>query len=267
MKNIYIFLLLIFSTSVWAQSTPLTCNDVKNGTFIYAGKNDYPVSYVRNGTLQKEIIPQRKETILWEVTWINDCTYSLKYISGGEQRTKAEQDIFRKHTIVSEIVQVTEDYYTFRSALDKITNKTILEDTLWIKQRKSASGKSVNNPHIDSLFAEKINKAKTDTSKFATLYVYRPVKFLNSLMNYDLYLNGVSLCTISNNCRYMIKIKQEGTAKLTAKIRGQEAEIPLEVKFGQEYYLRCACTWGLKSEPVLSLVEKKTGKMEFDSDK
>ena len=180
-RDFFGFLSLICPLACLSQATSLGCSDVKNGNFNYfpKGEGDQSV-YIRNGTLQKEVTAARKETILWEVTWLNDCTYTLKYISRGEQWIKAEQDIFRKYVIVCQILSVTDDYYVYRTVLNKITNNTILTDTLWIKQRRSASNKLVINPPADSIVSSRLNRTDISQTKYAILYVYRPVKFLNS---------------------------------------------------------------------------------------
>jgi len=136
----------------------LSCADVKNGTFYFFGKNSVGrETFIRKGALQKEIIPKDRETVLWEVKWLNDCTYTLKYQSGAESHSAGELKFLSKHIVVTEILQVTEDYMTFRTALDKITNPVVLNDTLWIKQRQSANGKSIINPNADSISVNRIN--------------------------------------------------------------------------------------------------------------
>ena len=120
---------------VEAQDSPaLTCSDVKNGTFSFFDQKESAMeTFIRKGNIQKEIITKHHETIIWEVNWLNDCTYTLKYQSGAENHPAAEQKALNKHIIVTEILQVTNDYLTFRSAFDKVTNPTVINDTMWIK--------------------------------------------------------------------------------------------------------------------------------------
>ncbi|HPS13955.1 MAG TPA: hypothetical protein PLB87_11800, partial [Prolixibacteraceae bacterium] len=43
-------------------------------------------------------------------------------------------------------------------------------------------------------------------------------------------------------------------------------EIPIEIKFGNEYYIRCGITMGaFVGHPQLELVDKPSGKAEFQS--
>lgn len=46
--------------------------------------------FIRKGALQREIIAKQKETVLWDVEWLNDCIYTLKYESGAENHPAAE---------------------------------------------------------------------------------------------------------------------------------------------------------------------------------
>lgn len=109
----WIFLSFVFMyrpTEVHGQdSASLHCSDVRNGTFYYFGKkSDGQETFIRKGAVQREVIPKEKETIFWDVEWLNDCTYSLKYESGAENHPAAEQKFLNKHLIVTEILQVTE---------------------------------------------------------------------------------------------------------------------------------------------------------------
>jgi hypothetical protein len=180
LKRVCFLFLCIYrpAIAIAQDSTSLNCSDVRNGTFNYFDRRENESeTFIRKGTIQKEIIPKRRETIFWEVSWLNDCVYTLKYQSGGENRTSAEQKLLSKHIIVVEILHVTEDYMTFRTAFDKISNPTVLNDTLWIKQRQSATNKMIINPRADSIAASKKRMIDSTQASYATLYVYRPSKF------------------------------------------------------------------------------------------
>jgi hypothetical protein len=242
----------------------LTCAEVRNGTFYYINQRDGTrETFIRKGGLQREIIPKRKETLLWDVNWLNDCTYTLKYESGGENHPLAEQKFLGKHLIVAEILHVTEDYMTFRTAIDKVTNPSVLNDTLWIRQRQSMAGKSVSNPYADSLLADRVRTMDSLQATYATLYAYRPGRFLNSLMNYNLLINGEPACVISNGCREILKLHRAGSFRISAKIYGPEQAVTLDVKPGESYYLQCLCIWGIASHPALILMNKEEGEAEF----
>jgi Protein of unknown function (DUF2846) len=259
--------LFFYSTSVahGQDHVALSCSDIRNGTFNYfnqrVGEQEI---FIRNGAVQKEITPKRRETLYWEVNWLNDCTYTLKYQSGGENRPAAELKILNKHIIVVEILHVTEDYTTFRTAFDKVTNPTILNDTLWIKQRQSAKNIKVTNPRADSIAASKKRIVDSTQASYATLYVYRPGKFLCFAVTYDLVINGEKAFEISNGCRYVLKLLKPGMYNITAKLKGDQT-VQLDVKPGGVYYIQCTATWGLKYHKEVQLMDMKEGAAAFNS--
>jgi hypothetical protein len=250
--------------SLCQDKPPLSCTYVRNGTFYYFDpKSGGLETFIRKGALQREIISKQRETVLWDVEWLNDCVYTLKYESGAENHPAAEQKFLSKHIVVTEILKVSEDYLTFRSAFDKVTNPTVLSDTLWIKQRQAARGQPVTNPNADSLVAKKKRTMDSLDATYATLYVFRPGKALNSLMNYNLVINGEPACVISNGCREILKLHRPGTYRITAKVYGPEQVVTLDAKAGESYYLQCMITWGIASHPVLTLLDKTVGEGAF----
>src|SRR6185503_2765830 len=115
---------LIFTASAFSQV--LTCSDIKNGVFISFSKTNGSRSvYTRTGEVQKELNTSTKETILWDVEWIDDCSYYLKYNSGLEDNPKKELDKIKKHKILIKILSVSQNYYVFQSFLDKESNTAI----------------------------------------------------------------------------------------------------------------------------------------------
>lgn len=266
-KKRVIFLMLYFliiAASAFSQT--LTCSDIKNGVFISFSKTDGSKTiYTRSGDVQKEFNASTRENVLWDLEWINDCSYYLKYNSGLEDKPKQESEMLKKHKFLIQITSVTQDYYIFQSFLDKESNPVILKDTLWIKQRRDAKNKLINNPRIDSLLA--VRKAAFDASlgKTATLYIYRPGKFSESADNCTIYYNDTVICTMANKSAYVIRLFKEGPATLTGRIRKQEVAVTLDVKYGQKYYLRCDLIWGIPAKPALTLSNLDDARPYFDN--
>lgn len=264
-RPLILFFLCIQSVVSLCQDKPLlSCTDVRNGTFYYFDhKSDQWETFIRKGAYQREIIPKQRETVLWDVEWLNDCVYSLKYESGAENHPAAEQKFLSKHIVVTEILKVSEDYLTFRSAFDKVTNPTVLSDTLWIKQRQALKGQPVTNPNADSLLARRKRMMDSLDATYATLYVFRPGKALNCLKNYNLVINGENACVISNGCREILKLHKAGMYRISAKVDGPEQVVTIDVKPGESYYLQCMITWGITSHPVLTFLDKTVGEGAF----
>lgn len=99
---------------------------------------------------------------------------------------------------------------------------------------------------------------------YALLHVYRH-RGASALVNYDLHLGDTVICRVRNNWKETIKIKKDGYNSLWAKTESK-AEIPINIKFGSEYYIRCSVGMGvLVGRPKLVLVDNQTGRIEFQS--
>lgn len=266
---VFHFVILIFfcfqsAVSSGQDKPSLNCADVRNGTFYYFNpKTGGQETFIRKGAMQRENIVKQRETILWDVEWLSDCIYTLKYESGAENHPDTEQKFLSKHIIVAEILQVHENYLTFRTAFDKVTNPTVLNDTLWIKQRQALKGPVVTNPNADSLLARRKRTMDSLDATYATLYVFRPGKALNCLKNYNLVINGENACVISNGCREILKLHKSGPYRISAKVDGPEQVVNIDVRPGESYYLQCMITWGITSHPVLKLLDKAVGDAAF----
>jgi|SRR6185437_3457081 len=88
-KKSVIFLVLYFMIiTASAFSQTITCSDLKNGVFISFSKTDGSKTiYTRSVDVQKEFNASSRKTVLWDVEWINNCSYYLKYNSGGQTET------------------------------------------------------------------------------------------------------------------------------------------------------------------------------------
>jgi hypothetical protein len=265
-KEIFIPLLL-FSCflSFKGFSQPLTCTNLKNGVFIFFSKTDGSIStYTRNGATQKEFNAGTRQTVMWEVEWVDDCSYYLKYNSGFEDEPKQKLDLLKKHKMLFHITSVTDDYYTFETFLDNTSKPINLKDTLWIKQHRDARNKTVSNPKIDSLLALRKMAFDAALKNSATLYVFRPGKFVMSAVSYMVYLDGEPICEMSNKSAYIVRLLKEGPAKLSGKNGKQESSLSIDVKYGKKYFLRCELPWGPYSTPRLTLVQQNEAETYFD---
>ncbi|MDR1347132.1 MAG: hypothetical protein LBJ63_01690 [Prevotellaceae bacterium] len=99
---------------------------------------------------------------------------------------------------------------------------------------------------------------------YALLHVYRHSGG-GVLVNYDLHLGDTVICRAQNKWKETVKIHKDGLNTLWARTEAK-AEIPINIKFGNEYYIRCSLTTGfLVGHPQLELVENTIGRMEFQS--
>ena len=100
---------LLFIPLLNIAQTP-GCGDLKNGVFVFfSGADGSKVTYTRNGETQKEFNPATHETAIWDVEWVSDCTYYLKYNSGLEDQPKQVQEQLKKQKFFVQILDVTSD--------------------------------------------------------------------------------------------------------------------------------------------------------------
>ena len=105
------------------------------------------------------------------------------------------------------------------------------------------------------------------SADYALLHVYRKNDAYGSLVIYDLHLGDDVICRVKNNWKETIEIKKDGLNTLWAKT-GIKKELPINIKYGQEYYIRCSVTMGVfVGRPKIELVDNSIGKSEFESGK
>ncbi len=110
---------------------------------------------------------------------------------------------------------------------------------------------------------------------YALLHIYR-YNGEAPFVSYNLKLGDSILCRVKNNYKTTIKIKKEGLNSLVA-INKYKSELPFDVEFGKEYFLRCSVNTGnstgrpgtvniiLAAAPNIEFVSYRIGKMEFKS--
>lgn len=99
---------------------------------------------------------------------------------------------------------------------------------------------------------------------YAILNVYR-YSGTGALVSYDLYLGDSVICRVKNNFKTTLHIEKDGLNSLWARTEAK-SEVPIDIKMGKTYYLRCEITMGaFVGRPKLELIDSKTGKAEFES--
>ncbi len=116
---------------------------------------------------------------------------------------------------------------------------------------------------LSNIKGKQIKKVDS-TWKYAKLYVYRP-SASGFIVGYDLFIGDSLLCRVKSNSKQEIKITQEGLNSLWAKTE-TKSEIPIEIEYGREYYLRCSIGIGVMvGRPKLQLIDNESGSIEYNS--
>jgi len=96
----------------------------------------------------------------------------------------------------------------------------------------------------DQAGRDSLHRAKFgDHPDYAILYAYRPTG-PGALIGFNLHLGDSVICRMTNYSSHEIRIYKEGSTTLWAKTESKAA-IPFEVKFGEEYYVRCNLQMGV----------------------
>lgn len=208
------FILAISSQKNFSQSVHTTCKDLKDGKFFLYQKNSKDSMFInRQGNIQHQINMPEGDTTVWDVVWVNDCVYSLKFLSGGKNEALYKA-LNKKHTGLYEISSVTNDYYVYNFYLDSISDVHAGTDTIWLKQKtvdnrifkktieenpSFAGGAEGWKNFITKLITKNI-KALTRSNESGTCYVGFVVDADGSITNVEaLTMEGSLLASISKD--------------------------------------------------------------------
>ncbi|MDD5570868.1 MAG: hypothetical protein PHD97_06890 [Bacteroidales bacterium] len=122
----------------------------------------------------------------------------------------------------------------------------------------------IDNTEELKTIQEKEKPVFDSTWNYAKLFVFRHGG-TDALVGYDLYIGDSLLCRVTNKTKKEIKIYKKGLNTIWAKTESKE-EVPIDVEFGREYYLKCSVVMGIMvGRPKLQLIDAKQGKTEYNS--
>lgn len=118
------------------QFNSKSLRNLKDGIFNYYPKNSSEHFVTkRNGDFQIETSKKTGDTLLLKINWINDSSYTLKFISGSGKTAIQIPKSLKKHILAYRVVNVNKDYYVFKGYKDKIARWAIQTDTMWLKEK------------------------------------------------------------------------------------------------------------------------------------
>lgn len=258
--------LIVFPSISFSQKLAATCGDIKSGIFHFYPKNtsDHFVIYAEPSH-HKEINVNTGDTILWEIKWIDDCSFLEKLIATNVALNKKTARFLKAHSIAYKIETITDDYFTFKGYIDRLSGEMIQSDTLWFTERIASSV----TPFIQPITSDEEGRLNfSDTSKFALLYLYRPGKLTNSLSNYPVYLNDEVICIARNNSGYLFKIFKEGIFECKSHLLKDESAVRVNIQFGKKFFIKSVVHWGMYSglrnyKLEMAVMPDSIGRREF----
>ncbi|MFK7749290.1 MAG: hypothetical protein AB8B65_12915 [Kordia sp.] len=111
MKNIITFCLLAFvCTFSYAQNK---CKKFKTGEFVNIEDGIIKASIQRNDSIQTEQFAGKE--IKLQITWIDDCSYRLKFLEGNEAFWKSRPKNMPTYDLMVHIVSIDGETYVQES--------------------------------------------------------------------------------------------------------------------------------------------------------
>jgi hypothetical protein len=133
--------LLIYPSAIGQNK----CENLKKGTFYSYSEDGIESIFTRSGNMQKYVTPAREDSSIWQIKWLNNCTYTLKFLQGNTF-PEGQVEFIKQHTFFITIIDITDKYYVYESHIDDFTGRFISIDTLW-KEHKFLSEK-INWPLV-----------------------------------------------------------------------------------------------------------------------
>jgi hypothetical protein len=100
---------------------------------------------------------------------------------------------------------------------------------------------------------------------YALMHFYRINSVVGAAIKYNVHLGDTVICRVGNRWKQTVKVDKEGLATLWARTESK-IELPVDIKFGKEYYIRCSVKMGIVAgRPKLELVDNQTGEQELQS--
>lgn len=222
-----------------------TCKDLRTGTYYSYPKNSSDgYSCIRKGRNEIEKNLSTGDSTIWEVTWTDKCSYTMRYVRGSEQLQGKMEKFLENHQLVFRVGTITDEYYIYSEYVDEISKKPYAIDTIWFREKE---GVAIRADHYRFISGESWLKKRhfSDTSQYAVLYLYRPGKTTNSLAGVPIYLNDTAVWVAKNKSACILLLKSEGPIELKSKLYKDSSSVRLDIKFGQRYYVKSMIHWGL----------------------
>jgi hypothetical protein len=110
----------------------MDCYSIRTGRFhIHNEAANKNYLLIRKGSMQYEIDVEKNDTSQWRVIWQNECSYLLKYSSGGKTLTPEYKTLLKDHNIKIKIRTITPAYYIYEMTVDGPGQFPTQVDTLW----------------------------------------------------------------------------------------------------------------------------------------
>jgi hypothetical protein len=112
--------------------TPI-CADLRE-CIVYSRSQDRhePYKIFITGSTFKQVNLITGDSSLWEIQWVEECGFIIKYLSGNDAFDEGQKRYLQQHVIAMKIEHITPGYYLYSAYRDRIGHRLYARDTLWV---------------------------------------------------------------------------------------------------------------------------------------
>ena len=267
MTRVFLIFLLSLPVIASCQDPTPPCTDLKTGIYYSYPKNT-STRYIciRDGDNEKDFDMDTGDSSVWQIQWQDDCSYTMRYISGNDELKPRDRQFLNKHIVALKIEKYTGDYYVYSAHADNISKHSYATDTFWLHEKSLVVGNHPFQFIRNEPFLSKMHFS--DTSGYAVIYLYRPGKLTNSWAAFPVFCNDTLLWIARNKTGALIKVTKEGVLELKSKLYKDVSSVKVDIRFGRKYYIKSMIHWGFSRRGYnfmleMAAITPETGQSEF----
>jgi hypothetical protein len=137
MKSRIAIFIVVACCGVFDASGQVTnCKAFHNGVFhvFQATSGDHYVIY-RDDQTEREVVAAKGDSTVWNIQWLDDCNYTLQYVSGNVKLTGRQANFVKKHKLFYHLSPAGKDYCLYVETIDGPSGILIEKDTMRLGSR------------------------------------------------------------------------------------------------------------------------------------
>jgi uncharacterized protein (DUF2141 family) len=132
---IVVILTTNFITLSGCLTDNIDCSRFREGHYYlksHSSKDGYNIDRFKNTQIETVVSSGTKS--LWSVTWIDNCTYQVKYMHDLNDSSNIDSARITLPSLIFKIKETNPTYYIFECRVDSLNFQ--VKDTMWIRQNK-----------------------------------------------------------------------------------------------------------------------------------
>src|SRR5690348_16340905 len=153
MKSFYIVIIIALLTHTQLIAQP-TCSSLRNSiSYTYWPESSESFITIIEGNKLTDIVGNLHDTVIYRIDWIDSCTFSMQYLSGGKKLPEKILNFNRDHIFYNKVDKITDEYFVSRTFQDKLKGRMLKKDTSWFSPKvtiaKSSNFEKISGPLFD----------------------------------------------------------------------------------------------------------------------